>query len=110
MLRNWMIKRFKAPELNEIKVKHEAISKHLLNIISGCKVRHRHNFDAGSVVFYIEISGITKEFTISDLYLQDHTAIELFDFIKQKEVIEIISTHGKIRILMREGYPAISYR
>ena len=105
-----MIKLFELPEINEIKVKYEAINKHLLNMISGCKVRHKRNFDAGAVVFYIEISGITKEFTISDLYLQDHTAIELFDFIKQKEVIEIISTHGKIRILMREGYPAISYR
>ena len=107
-----MTKWFKAPEINEIKLKHMAISKHLLNMIPGCKVRHRHkhNFDAGAVVFYMEIAGLTKEFTISDQYLQDYTAIEIFDFIKQKEVIKIISTHGKVRILMREGYPAISYR
>lgn len=110
MLRSWMVRWFKQPEINKIKLKHEAIREHLLNMISGCKVRHKHNFDAGVAVFYVEISGITKELTISDLYLQDYTAIEIFDFIKQKKVIEIISTHGKIRILMREGYPAISYR
>lgn len=105
-----MIKRLKPPEINEIKVKHEAISKHLLNMIPGCKVKHKHNFDTGSVAFYMGISGITKELTISDQYLQDYTAIEIFDFIKQKEVIKIISTHGKVRISMREGYPAINYR
>jgi hypothetical protein len=36
---------------------------------------------------YIEISGITPEFTISDLYLQDYRAIEIYDLIKQKKVI-----------------------
>lgn len=105
-----MIKWSKAPEINEIKVKHEAICKHLINMIPGCKVKHKHNIDAGAVVFFIKISKITKEFTISDQYLQDYSAIEVFDFIKQKEVIKIISTHGKVRILMREGYPAVSYR
>ena len=110
MLINWIIKLPKVPEINEIKIKLEAISKHLLSMIPGCKVRHKRNVDAGAVVFYIEISGITKEFTISNLYLHDYTAIEIFDFIKQKDVIKIISAHGKIRILMREGYPAISYR
>lgn len=105
-----MIRWFKPPKINKIKIKHEAIREHLLNMIAGCKVRHKHNFDAGAVVFYIEISGVTTEFTISDLYLQNYTAIELFDFIKQMEVIKIIATNGKVRILMREGYPAISYR
>ncbi|MDO8369611.1 MAG: hypothetical protein Q7S71_02665 [Candidatus Nitrotoga sp.] len=101
---------FKAPEINEIKVKHEAISKHLLNMIPGCKVRHKHDFDEDAVVFYVEISGIIKKFTISDQYLQDYTAIEIFDFIKQNEVIKIISTHGKVKISTREGYPVINYR
>ena len=108
-----MIKWFKLPQMSEItemKVKHEVISKHLSNIIPGCKVRHKHEFDANKVVFYMEISGITKEFKISDQYLQDYTTIELFDFIKQKEVVKIISTHGKVKILIREGYPVISYR
>ncbi|WP_239796795.1 hypothetical protein [Candidatus Nitrotoga arctica] len=97
-------------EIREMKVKHEVISKHLSNIIPGCKVRHKHEFDANEVVFYMEISGITKEFKISDHYLQDYTTIELFDFIKQKEVIKIISTYGKVKILIREGYPTVSYR
>jgi accessory colonization factor AcfC len=105
-----MIKLFKPPEISEIKVKHEAIGKHLINMIPGCKVWHKHNFDAGAVVFYMKISEITKEFSICDQYLQDYSAIEVFDFIKQKEVIKIISTHGKVKIVMREGYPAISYR
>jgi len=113
MLRNWIIKWFKGPqmsEINEMKVKHEEISKHLLNMIPGCKVRHKHDFDADTVVYYMEISGITKEFKISDQYLQDYTTLELFDFIKQKEVIQIISNHRKVKILIREGYPAISYK
>lgn len=110
MLTNWMIKRFKAPEPNEINVKHEAISKHLLNMISGCKVRYKHDFDAGAVVFYMKISEITKEFSICDQYLQDSSTIEVFDFIKKNEVVKIISTHGKVKIVIREGYPAISYR
>ncbi|BBJ22585.1 hypothetical protein W01_05120 [Candidatus Nitrotoga sp. AM1P] len=110
MLTNWMIKWFKLPQTNEMKVKHEAISKHLLNIIPECKVRHKHESNADEVVFYMEISGVTKEFKISDQYLQAHTTIELFDFIKQKEVIKVISTYGKVKILIREGYPAISYR
>jgi|SRR5665647_768665 len=110
MLRSWIIKLFKVPEMNEIKVKHKAISKHLLNMIPGCKVRHKHDINDDAVVFSVEISGITKKLTISDQYLQDYTTIEIFDFIKQKEVIKIISTHGKVKILMREGYPAISYR
>lgn len=108
-----MIKWFKLPQMSEIsemKVKHEVIAKHLSNIIPGCKVRHKHESDADTVVFYMEISGIIKEFKISDQYLQDYTTIEIFDFIKQKEVIKIISTHVKIKILIREGYPAISYR
>lgn len=105
-----MIKLFKAPIVNEIKAKHEAINKHLLNTIPGCKIRHKHNSDADAVVFYLKISGITKEFTISDQYLQDYSAIEVFDFINKNEVIKIISSYGKIRIWMREGYPAISYR
>jgi hypothetical protein len=113
MLRNWMIKWFKLPQkskTSERNVKHEVISKHLSSIIPGCQVRHKHEFDAKEVVFYIEISGITKEFKISDLYLEDYTTIELFDFIIQKEVIKIISVHGKVKIVMREGYPAISFR
>jgi hypothetical protein len=105
-----MIKWFKLPQTSEMQVKHEAISKHLLNIIPGCKVRHKHESDSDAVVFYMEISGVTKEFKISDQYLQVHTTIELFDFIKQKEVIKMISTYGKVKILIREGYPAISYR
>ena len=105
-----MIKLFKAPELNEIKVKKEAISKHLINMLPGCKVRHKHDFDAGAVVFYMKISEITKEFSICDQYLQDSSTIEVFDFIKKNEVIKIISTHGKVKIVIREGYPATSYR
>ena len=104
------MKWFKLPQTNEMKVKHEAISKHLLNIIPECKVRCKHESNADEVVFYMEISGVTKEFKISDQYLQIHTTIELFDFIKQKEVIKMISTYGKVKILIREGYPAISYR
>jgi len=104
------MKWFKAPEINKTNAKHEAISNHLLHMIPGCKIRHKHKFDAGAVVFYMEISGITKEFVISDHYLQDYTVIEIFDFIKQKEVIKIISTHSKIRILLREGYPTINYK
>jgi len=110
MLTNWMKKWFKLPQTNEMKVKHEAISKHLLNIIPGCKVRHKHESNAGEVVFYMEISGVTKEFKISNQYLQAHTTTELFDLIKQKEVIKVISIYGKVKILIREGYPAISYR
>lgn len=97
-------------EMSEMKVKHELISKHMLNMIPGCKVKHKHDFDADAVVFYMEISGVNKEFKISDQYLQDYTTLELFDFIKQKEVIQIISTHEKVKILIREGYPAISYK
>lgn len=97
-------------EISEMKVKYEKISKHLLNIIPGCKVRYKHDFDADAVVFYMEISGIANEFKISNQYLQDYTTLELFDFIKQKEVVPIISNHRKIKILIREGYPAISYK
>ncbi|MCE9550975.1 MAG: hypothetical protein K8R50_08245 [Betaproteobacteria bacterium] len=105
-----MIKLFKAPELNEIKVKKEAISKHLINMLPGCKVRYKHDVNADAVVFYIKISEITKEFSICDQYLQDSSTIEAFDFIKKNEVIKIISTHGKVKVVIREGYPAISYR
>ena len=73
-----MIKWFKLPQTSEMKVKHEAINKYLLNIIPECKVRHKQN--AVGMVFYMEISGVTKEFKISDQYLQGHTTIELFDF------------------------------
>ena len=105
-----MIKLFKAPKLNEIKVKKEAISKHLINMLPGCKVRYKHDFDDGAVVFYMKISEITKEFSICDQYLQDSSIIEVFDFIKKNEVLKIMSTHGKVKIVIREGYPAISYR
>ncbi|RFC37769.1 MAG: hypothetical protein DID92_2727743068 [Candidatus Nitrotoga sp. SPKER] len=105
-----MTKWLKLPQTNEMKVKHEAISKHLLSIIPGCKIRHKHESNASEVIFYMEISGITKEFKISDQYLQTHTTTELFDFIKQKEVIKVISIYGKVKVLIREGYPTISYR
>ncbi|MEO6421243.1 MAG: hypothetical protein ABIR84_00770 [Candidatus Nitrotoga sp.] len=108
-----MKKRFeshKINELSEIKVKHEEISKYLLNLISGCKIKHKHGSDANTVVFIMDISGVTKELIISDQYLQDCTIIEIFDFINKKEVIRIISTHSTVKIIMREGYPAISYR
>ena len=104
------MKWFKLPQTNEMKVKHEAISKHLLNIIPGCKVRHKHESSADEVVFYMEISRVTKEFKVSDQYLQVHTIIELFDFIKQKEIVKAISTYGKVKVSIREGYPTISYK
>jgi hypothetical protein len=113
MLTNEIKKWFKLPKIrkiSEMTVKHEVIRKHLLNIIPGCNVRHKHDFDADAVVFYMKISGITKEFKISDEYLQEYTTSELFDFIKQKEVIQIIFTHKKVNILIREGYPAVSYK
>lgn len=109
MVRNWMIKWFKRPQLNEMKVKHEVISKHLLNMIPGCKVRRKRDFNESAMVFYVEISGIIKEFKISDQYLQDYTTTELFDFIKQKEVIQNSYNHRKIKISTREGYPSVSY-
>ncbi|MFZ1548791.1 MAG: hypothetical protein WAT12_17140 [Candidatus Nitrotoga sp.] len=104
---------FKKPQLrqpNEIEVKCELISKHLSNAIPGCKIKHKHNFKSNVVVFHMGISGIAKEFRISNQYLQDYTPIEIFGFIRQKEVIKIISTYEKVNILIREGYPAISYR
>ena len=101
---------FKLPQKSEIKIKYEAISKHLSNNIPGCKVRPKHESNADQVVFYMEISGVTKEFKISDQYLQLYTILELFEFIKQEEVIKVISMYGKVKILIREGYPTISYR
>lgn len=95
---------------SEIKVKHGEISKYLLNQISGCKIKHKHDSHVNAMVFIMENSGVTKEFIISDQYLQDYTIIEVFDFINKNEVIKIISTHATVKIIMREGYPAISYR
>jgi hypothetical protein len=46
-----MIKWPQAPEINKTNVIDEAIRKNLLNMIPGCKVRHKRNFDAGAVVF-----------------------------------------------------------
>ncbi|CAH1196026.1 conserved hypothetical protein [Candidatus Nitrotoga sp. BS] len=108
-----MTKLFKKPQLrkpNETKVKCELISKHLSSTISGCKVKHKQNFKTNVVVFYMEISGVAKEIKISNQYLQDYTPIEIFGFIRQKEVIKIISAYEKVHILIREGYPAINYR
>jgi|GEM_PF-6109802 len=95
---------------NEVKIKYELISKHLSNMIPECKVKHKYDFKSNAVVFYLGISGITKEFKISNQYLQDSTPIEIFGFMRQKEIIKIISSHEKTFILLREGYPAISYR
>lgn len=108
-----MEKLFKRPQLhkpNEIEVKCELISKHLSSMIPGCKVKHKHNLKTNVVVFYMGISGVAKEFKISNQYLQDYTPIEIFGFIRQKEIIKIISAYEKVHISIREGYPAISYR
>ncbi|CAH1387785.1 conserved hypothetical protein [Candidatus Nitrotoga sp. M5] len=113
MLRNKMKKFFTKSqpcEKNETKIKYELISKHLSNMIPGCKVKHKYDFKTNSVLFCLEISGVTKEFKISNQYLQDATPIEIFGFIRQKDIIKIISTHEKVFIMIREGYPAISYR